>query len=129
MAYRYVNLNPLSNTTGDCAVRASAIATNRSWDRTYEEIADLGRMMGLMPDQGAVWGAYLRKHGFKRAIIPNTCPDCYTVSEFAQDHPFGVYVLAINGNPGHVVAVVDGDYLDIWDSGGEIPSFYYYMGG
>ena len=129
MAYRYVNLNPLSNTTGDCAIRASALATNRSWDRTYEEIAELGRMMGLMPDQGAVWGAYLRKHGFKRAIVPNTCPDCYTVSEFAQDHPFGVYVLAITGNPGHVVAVVDGDYLDIWDSGGEIPSFYYYMGG
>jgi hypothetical protein len=129
MGYRYVNLNPLSNTTGDCAIRACALATNRSWDKTYEEIANLGRMMGLMPDQGAVWGAYLRKHGFYRAIIPNSCPDCFSVKDFAEDHPYGVYVLAINGNPGHVVAVIDGDYLDIWDSGEEIPAFYYYMGG
>ena len=126
MAFRYVNLNPLSNTTGDCAVRASALATNMSWDRTYDEMAELGRQMGLMPDQGPVWGAFLRKHGFKREIIPNRCPDCYTVSDFAMDHPRGVYVLAINGNPGHVVAVMDGKWLDIWDSGQEIPSFYFY---
>lgn len=126
MAYRYVNLNPLSNTTGDCAVRASAIATNMSWDRTYKEMAELGRMMGLMPDQGAVWGAFLRKHGFYRDIIPNTCPDCYTVEDFANEHPIGEYVLAITGNPGHVVTVIDGDWLDIFDSGEEIPSFYYY---
>lgn len=126
MAFRYVNLNPLSNTTGDCAVRASALATNMSWDRTYDEMAELGRQMGLMPDQGPVWGAFLRKHGFKREIIPNRCPDCYTVSDFAMDHPRGVYVLAINGNPGHVVAVIDGQWLDIWDSGQEIPSFFFY---
>jgi hypothetical protein len=37
-----------------------------------------------------------------------------------------VYVLAIVGNPGHVVTAVDGDYYDIWDCGDEIPSFYYY---
>lgn len=126
MAYRYVNLNPLANTTGDCAVRASALATNRSWDKTYAEIADLGRQMGLMPDQGAVWGAYLRRHGFKREIIDNDCPDCYSVADFAEEYPEGVYVLAINGNPGHVVTVIDGDYFDIWDSGDEIPSFYFY---
>jgi hypothetical protein len=126
MAYRYVNLNPLSNTTSDCAVRASALATNMSWDRTYDEMAELGRQMGLMPDQGAVWGAFLRKHGFKRAIIPNDCPDCFSVADFADEHPRGIYVLAINGNPGHVVTVIDGEYFDIWDSGDEIPSFYYY---
>jgi hypothetical protein len=97
-----------------------------SWDRTYKEMAELGRMMGLMPDQGAVWGAFLRKHGFYRDIIPNTCPDCYTVEDFANEHPVGEYVLAITGNPGHVVTVIDGDWLDIFDSGEEIPSFYYY---
>ena len=126
MAFVYTNPNPISNLTGDCVIRACAIATRRSWDATYEDIAMLGQKMGLMPDKGAVWGAYLRQKGFYREIIPNSCPDCYTVKRFAQDHPNGTYVLAIDGNPGHVVAVINGDYLDIWDCGDEIPTYYYY---
>lgn len=126
MAYIYKNLNPLSNTTGDCAVRACAIATDKSWDYTYRELAKLGRLMGVMPDRGAVWGAYLRMNGFKRAIIPNSCPDCYRVKDFAKDNPRGTFVLGIDGSPGHVVTVIDGDYYDTWDSGEEIPTFFYY---
>jgi hypothetical protein len=48
------------------------------------------------------------------------------VADFAEENPLGEFVLAINGNPGHVVSVIDGDWLDIWDSGEEIPAFYYY---
>lgn len=125
MGYRFVNPNPLALRTGDCAVRASCLATGKSWDEAYTEITRLGRSMGLMPDQGAVWGAFLRKEGFVRKIIPNTCPDCYTIKDFAMDHPKGIYVMAVNGNPGHVVTIIDGDYLDVWDSGDEIPSFFY----
>lgn len=126
MAFKYVNPNPLSNRTGDCTVRAASLATQRSWDDTYDEMAYLGKQMGIMPDRAPVWGAYLRRHGFKREIIPNTCPDCYTVKDFTIDFPRGVYVLAIDGAPGHVVTVVDGDYLDVWDSGDEVPSFFFY---
>lgn len=124
----FCNLNPLARTTSDCAIRACAMATNLDWDKTYKEIVTLGQQMASMPDQGAVWGAYLRRHGYKRAVIPDTCPDCYTVRRFCEDHPRGTYVLAIVGNPGHVVTAVDGDYYDIWDCGDEIPSFYYYKG-
>ena len=128
MAFVYTNPNPIANITGDCVIRACSIATRRTWDDTYEAISKLGQSMGLMPDKGAVWGAYLRQRGFYREIIPNSCPDCYTVKRFAKDHPKGVYVLAIDGNPGHVVTVVNGDYLDIWDCGDEIPTYYYYKG-
>lgn len=125
MAFIYENPNPIANITGDCVVRACSIATNKSWDRTYEEISRLGQAMGLMPDKGAVWGAFLRKNGFVREIIPNTCPDCYTVRQFCEDHPYGTYVLAIDGNPGHVVCAIDGNIYDIWDSQDEIPTYYY----
>ena len=75
-----------------------------------------------MPNANHVWGAYLRRKGFKRHSIPETCPDCYTVSDFCRDFPHGVYVLATNG---HVLAVVDGDWYDTWDSGGETPLYYW----
>lgn len=126
MAYKYVNPNPLANHTGDCTVRAASIVTGESWDCVYDDMAELGKQMGIMPDKAPVWGAYLRLNGFKRAVIPNTCPDCYTVRDFAEDNPYGVYVLAIDGNPGHVVAVIDGSYMDIWDSGDEVPTFFFY---
>lgn len=126
MAYIYYNNNPISLHTGDCVIRACSIASGMSWDATYNKIADLGQSMGLMPDKGAVWGAFLRQRGFYREIIPNSCPDCYTVRKFAKDHPEGTYVLAVDGNPGHVVCVKNGDYFDIWDSGDEIPTYYYY---
>ena len=70
----------------------------------------------------AVWSAYLIGQGFTRHLIPNTCPDCYTVKDFADDHKQGVYVL---GTGSHAVAVIDGNYYDSWDSGDEIPIYYF----
>ena len=70
----------------------------------------------------AVWGAYLYSQGFKRAVIPNTCPDCYTVKDFCRDYQVGTFILGIGD---HVVCVKDGDYYDAWDSGREVPVFYF----
>ena len=39
--------------------------------------------------QTNVWGAYLRSRGFDRDMISNSCPDCYTVADFAAEHPHG----------------------------------------
>ena len=81
-----------------------------------------GFAMKDMPSSNHVWGTYLHEHGFKRYVIPDTCPDCYTVAQFAEDNPVGTYMLAIGT---HVVAVKDGNYMDTWDSGNEIPMFYW----
>lgn len=78
--------------------------------------------MADMPSSNHVWGTYLVGEGFSRRVIPDTCPDCYTVKDFANDHRWGVYVLATGD---HVVAVEDGDYYDAWDSGDEIPTYYF----
>ena len=78
--------------------------------------------MSDMPSSNHVWGAYLMSKGFERHIIPNTCPDCYTVKDFCEEHPEGTYILATGS---HVVAVIDGDYYDTWDSGDEIPIYFW----
>ena len=70
-----------------------------------------------------VWGSYLRKIGFERKSIPNTCPDCYTVEEFAKENPNGIYVMGLGG---HVVTVVNGNIYDAWDSSNRIPIYYWY---
>ena len=63
-----------------------------------------------------------KKQGYSRFVIPNTCPYCYTVKQFCKDHPYGKYLLALDG---HVVAVIDGDYYDTWDSGNEVPIYFW----
>lgn len=122
MGFSYLNLNPLGRLVGDCTVRAISRATGKTWDETYIGLCLQGLMMGDMPSANSVWSAYLRQNGFFRAVVPNTCPDCYTVSEFASEHPRGIYILAL---PNHVVCVEDGTYFDTWDSGSEIPLFYW----
>ena len=117
------NPNPAGRRVGDCAVRAVARALNIDWEKAYALITANGYQMGDMPSSDSVWGSVLRQHGFYREAVPNTCPDCYTAAEFADDHPHGVYVLGFGG---HVATVVDGELYDSWDSSNEIPQYYWH---
>lgn len=118
------NANPLHNRTDDCTIRAISKATGQSWDDVYDDITALGRAMANMPDANIVWGRYLRKKGFRQYIVDDYGDYFYTVEDFAQDHPRGTYILHIV-DPGHVVCVVDGLYYDAWDSGQEVPQYYW----
>lgn len=122
MGYVRYNTNPVSNLVGDCVVRAISILTDETWDDVYWGIAIQGFLMKDMPSSNSVWGKYLTLKGFRRGVIPNTCPACYSVREFCMEHPYGKYLLATGS---HVIAVVNGDYYDTWDSGDEIPIYYW----
>jgi hypothetical protein len=75
-----------------------------------------------MPSSNAVWAAYLRSRGYRQYSLPRNCPDCYTVKEFCYDNPKGSFLV---GTGTHVVAVIDGDYYDAWDSGNEVIDRYF----
>lgn len=78
-----------------------------------------------MPDRNRSWWAFLRAIGFTQFRLLDTCPNCYTVADFARDHPRGRYVL---GPHEHAVAVIDGDWWDSWDSGDTVPTYYFEEG-
>lgn len=123
--WKKYNPNPTGRkSVGDCAVRAVAKALNTDWETAYWKIAEAGAQMGDVISSNSVWGAVLRMNGFKRANIPNTCPDCYTFEDFARDNPRGVYVL---GTGEHTATVKDGILYDAWDSSNEIPIYFWYL--
>lgn len=122
MAFVKFNPNPDWNYVGDCVVRAISKITDKDWDDTYIALALQGYMMKDMPSSNHVWGAYLRSKGFNRYTIPNTCPECYTVKNFCADNPEGEFLLSTGT---HVVSVDSGDYYDSWDSGDEVPTFFW----
>jgi len=103
-------------------IRAISKTVGMPWEDTYLDVMLQGFTMHDMPSSNDVWGTYLAEHGFKRYVIPDTCPNCYTVSQFVRDNPELTGILATGT---HVVAVANGDYFDTWDSGNEIPIYYW----
>ena len=121
MAYVYFNPNPRGHRVGDCSVRAVCKAVGLNWENAYMDLCSEGLFYADMPSANYVWGMYLRKNGFTQKMIKSVCPHCTTVSQFADEHPEGCYVLTCQS---HVVTCVDGDYYDTWDSGDEIVLYY-----
>lgn len=123
--FSYFNPNPKGSRVGDCTIRAISKATGKDWESVYAGLSAYGYMLCDMPSANHVWGAYLKREGFKRHLVDDHGRDVYTVEDFCVDHPGGVYILAIEG---HVVCVDSGRYYDSWDSGNEIPVFYWARG-
>lgn len=120
--YCYFNPNPQGNRVGDCTVRALCKALNKDWDSVHAMLSLRSFALKDMQSANRVWGAVLKRNGFKRYLVDDNRQDIYTVRDFCEDNPEGTFILAIDS---HVVCVVDGCYYDSWDSGDEIPIYYW----
>lgn len=120
--WRPYNPNPRGLNVGDCTIRSICAVTGLDWRTVHRFCCALSGWLGDMPSANRVWWTVLRMIGFRRVRLIDRCPDCYTVEDFARDHPRGVYVL---GPPEHAVAVISGRYWDAWDSGRTTPSYYF----
>lgn len=123
--FKYYNANPYKIRVGDCVIRALSKALNMSWEDVYIDLTIQGYILGDLLSSNAVWDAYLKSKKFKRDIVSNDCPECYTVNDFCEEHPNGTYII---GTGTHCIAVIDGCVYDTWDSSGETPIYFYYKG-
>lgn len=117
----HFNPNPRKD-TDDCVIRALCKVFDQPWEKVYMGLCLKGLELYDWGNNNEVWDAYLRNKGFVREVIPNTCPDCYTVEDFCRDHPTGSYIL---GTGTHAVAVVDGNFYDSGYSGQKVPIYFY----
>jgi hypothetical protein len=115
-----LNSNPINARVGDCVIRAIAAAENKPWGKIYIDLCIYGLMCADLPTSNNVWGHFLNDHKYQYFALPNSCPFCYSIKEFCKDYPLGTYVL---GTGTHAVCVKDGNYLDSWDSGNEVPIY------
>ena len=118
----YANPNHVRDDEPDCVVRAISIATGMAWDDVHRELCEMSREKGTMPSVNWLWGLWLTEHGFQPFLLPESCPECVTVREFCKKFSRGVYVI---GTGSHAVAVRGGNYMDAWDSGDTVPTYFF----
>ena len=120
--WSYWNPNPSGRDGIDCTVRALSKALDIPWEKAYTMLAVKGFALSDMPNANHVYAAVLRENGFTRHVIPDSCPDCYTAEDFAEEHQTGTYILAFGD---HVCCVEDGTIFDSWQSGSRMPMLYW----
>lgn len=124
MMYVFFNPSPTNSKVGDCVIRSICAVTGDDWDTVYLKLCVEGFILKDMPSSNAVWGEVLRRRGFRKGILPTTCPNCMTIRQFCEEYNKGVYVI---GTGNHAVAAIDGDYYDSWDSGNEVVAYFWEM--
>lgn len=122
MSYIYYNPNPNGKHVSDCTIRAICRLEHTTWLEAFDSVVDLCRQYYDMPSSDRMWGMLMSRLGYTKHMLPNTCPDCYTVKDFCMEYPIGAYLLKTSG---HVIAVVNGDYYDTFDSGDKTPIYYW----
>ena len=115
------NANPSGKATGDCVIRAISTITGLPWRTVHWDLAQLSNESYQMMDDNVVWHEYLYDLGFDVKTISWPCA---RVKDFCRCFPRGRYIL---GTGKHVIAVIDGDYYDTWDSGNELAVFYWQL--
>lgn len=110
MHYQYYNNNPYGRNVNDCTVRAIALATNRSWDETYQELSNYARQQGITFSEVEFINDYLSQK------YPRYCQDSYnkvvTVGDFANLKLPGRWLVTMGG---HITCVIDGVIYDTFD--------------
>ncbi|MDE2101765.1 MAG: hypothetical protein KGL39_31250 [Patescibacteria group bacterium] len=113
MKFEKINLNPSGRKAPDCVIRAIMKATHKSWLETFDGLNAVARSQFTIGGDKRAYEIYLAAHGFVKQPMPRFADRTrYTVKEFADANPTGVFVIGIAN---HLTVIVDGTLFDTWD--------------
>lgn len=118
-SFKYYNANPYNRLAGDCVIRALCTALGQSWEQTVRELTEVGIKKGYVVTDGAAISTYLAYKGWTKYKQPRKLDNTkYTGMEFCTKLQTEKSLQPIIANIGghHIVAIIDGRVLDIWDS-------------
>lgn len=122
MGFIFYNPNPKHKLTTDCVLRMLSKVLDITWEEAYIKLSTIVLTEYEVPSSNYIWETLLERNGFTKRLLPNTCPRCMSIENFAYTFNRGTYV-ACTGS--HVVAVINGNYYDISDSGDAIVSYFF----
>lgn len=108
--YKYYNANSYGNFVNDCVIRAIAVAENKSWGSTYDELSRIAKKNGILLDD-VNFVEPLLDYRYKRM---KTYPGD-TVEDVLFEYPNGIYLVTMSG---HITVIKDGVVYDTFDCRG-----------
>lgn len=127
----FYNANTDNNHSPDCVARSISLAFGTSYNTVKYQLRKFARDRnnGLVWNNVVNFSAWIKQtYGSQYVFqsIKDFCgDDALTVKEFSETYSTGSYLLLVGHVPGrlsHMVAVVDGDIYDSWDSQKQIIS-------
>lgn len=112
------NANANDADIGDCVRRSISYGLRKPYTDVRKELTRYAKKYGGAYNNTYVFNAYLRDNGVNE---DDSYPNTLTVDEFCSTYPQGTYI-CLCGKPSgsgttHMVCIVDGDYIDSWNSG------------
>lgn len=112
--FTYTNLNPVKKKAGDCVIRSIAIAFDKDWYEIYDELSNLGRSLGDLPNVKTIYESYIESHGGKK--LP-----AFRQLEGGRKRWTGFDLTQLNGTyliqtAHHLTVVKNNKVRDTWDS-------------
>lgn len=119
--FTYYNANPKNRITGDCVIRALCTAMNEPYEQVYRELFEYSIKNKYMLNDKKCYEKWLESKGWKKMPQPRKDDKtkyigkefCKMVQEYTFDYPSRI-IAKIGGH--HIVAIVEGKVMDIWDS-------------
>lgn len=111
--YRFLNLNPQGKRTEDCVTRAITFATGLPYEEVTEKLWLTADLYGCDRLCRFCYSNYLTNVLKYKEV---NC-DGLTIEEFADENPYGTYLIRV---PSHLTVIHNGVLYDIWDCRDEI---------
>ena len=123
--YEYLNMNPRNLLSEDCLIRAVALVTGQSWEKTIRDMTELGIKESRVCNDSKLLPKYLEKLGFVAMPEPrDVCNRKMSIKEFLIENPEYQNFICFAGSH-HVTAVKDGKVRDIWNSSNQTMHRWY----
>lgn len=112
-SFCYYNINPDGERTEDCVTRAISLASGKDYYEIAEKLHYTAKLLDCEKLCVCCY-RHLLDNVFKYKYL--NC-DGMTLNDFADVHPYGIYLVRMNG---HISCVIDNCIYDIWDCRDEI---------
>jgi hypothetical protein len=128
----YYNANPKNKVTTDCVIRALCTGMQKPYNEVVMELAQMQIDTGYDDGDSTLIAKYLAKHGWVKCKQPRKYDGTkYTGKEFCKKLQHSSYLEEIDVFPNaefdsehiianigghHIVAIVEGQVYDIWNS-------------
>jgi len=124
MEFIEFNNNPKNIETGDCSIRAISMATGKSWEEVYRELAELGINNGFSINDTRTTNLYLETLGYKKQDIKRNDNTQYTVEEFCIElaKEKATYLIRIQD---HLTIIKDKKIYDNWNCSKKLVKSYW----